>query len=177
MKQILETYNGFKGLSSIVDVGGGSGATLNMIHSKYPEVRCINFDLPHVIEKAPSYPGVEHVAGDMFVSVPKGDAMLIKWICHSWKEDECIELLKNCYMMLPDHGKVILCEHILAIKPETNNSAKTTFNLDAIMLAHNEGKERTAKEFEALAKAAGFVGFRVACSAYNTTVMEFFKKN
>ncbi|KAL7193473.1 hypothetical protein ACSBR2_025144 [Camellia fascicularis] len=31
MNKILETYNGFEGLNSIMDVGGGNGAILNMI--------------------------------------------------------------------------------------------------------------------------------------------------
>lgn len=57
MKKILEAYKGFEGLTSIVDVGGGTGATLNMIISKYPTIKGINFDLPHVIDDAPSYPG------------------------------------------------------------------------------------------------------------------------
>lgn len=104
MKKILETYKGFDGLNTVVDVGGGTGATLNMIVSKYPSIKGINFDLPHVIEDAPSYPGtlklketlkkfriqetkvlmfrinvgVEHAGGDMFVSVPKGDAIFMK---------------------------------------------------------------------------------------------------
>lgn len=57
MKKILETYKGFEGLNSVVDVGGGTGAVLNMIVSKYPSIRGINFDLPHVIQDAPPYPG------------------------------------------------------------------------------------------------------------------------
>lgn len=57
MKKILEAYEGFHGLKSIVDVGGGTGVTLNMIVSKYPTIKGINFDLPHVVEDAPSYPG------------------------------------------------------------------------------------------------------------------------
>ena len=57
MKKILETYKGFEGLTSLVDVGGGIGATLKMIVSKYPNLKGINFDLPHVIEDAPSHPG------------------------------------------------------------------------------------------------------------------------
>lgn len=58
MKKILETYKGFEGLTSVVDVGGGTGAVLNMIVSKYPSIKGINFDLPHVIEDAPQYPGI-----------------------------------------------------------------------------------------------------------------------
>ncbi|GMH18320.1 hypothetical protein Nepgr_020161 [Nepenthes gracilis] len=55
MKKILEAYKGFEGLSSLVDVGGGIGVTLNMIISKYPTIKGINFDLSHVIKDAPSF--------------------------------------------------------------------------------------------------------------------------
>lgn len=57
MKKVLETYTGFEGLGSVVDVGGGTGAVINMIVSKYPTIKGVNFDLPHVIKEAPSYPG------------------------------------------------------------------------------------------------------------------------
>lgn len=78
MKMILQTYKGFEGLSSVVDVGGGTGAIIGEIVAKYPSVHGINFDLPHVIQDALSVPGVEHVGGDMFASVPKGDAIFMK---------------------------------------------------------------------------------------------------
>ena len=58
MKKILETYDGFDGLKTLVDVGGGTGATLNMIVTKHPSIKGINFDLQHVIEDAPAYPGM-----------------------------------------------------------------------------------------------------------------------
>jgi hypothetical protein len=57
MKKVLETYKGFEGVSVLVDVAGGTGATLNKIISKYPSIKGINFDLPYVIQHAPSYPG------------------------------------------------------------------------------------------------------------------------
>ena len=57
MKKIMEIYKGFEGLASLVDVGGGTGACLNMIVSKYPSIKAINFDLPHVLQIAPTYPG------------------------------------------------------------------------------------------------------------------------
>ncbi|OMO70090.1 O-methyltransferase, family 2 [Corchorus olitorius] len=57
MKKILETYKGFEKLNRVVDVGGGLGITLNMITSKYPTMKGINFDLPHVIRHAPTFPG------------------------------------------------------------------------------------------------------------------------
>ncbi|MBA0835286.1 hypothetical protein Goarm_007573 [Gossypium armourianum] len=176
MKKILDTYDGFQGLKTLVDVGGGTGATLSMIVSKYPTIKGINFDLPHVIEDAPSCPGVEHVGGDMFVSVPKGDAIFMKWICHDWSDEHCAKFLKNCYEALPDNGKVIVAECILPDYPDPSLATKLVVHIDCIMLAHNPGgKERTAKEFEALATGAGFQGFQIKCSAFGTNIMEFLK--
>ncbi|KAL9263145.1 Caffeic acid 3-O-methyltransferase-like protein [Drosera capensis] len=164
MKRILETYKGFEGLSTLVDVGGGTGAALDMIVSKYPMIKGINFDRPQVIMSAPPCSGVEHVGGDMF------------WICHNWSDENCLKVLKNCYLNLPDHGKVIICEYILPVAPEATNAARLVFHVDTIMLANTRGgKERTEKEFEALAKGAGFRGFRVAATAYDTKAMEFLK--
>lgn len=57
MEKIHEKYKGFEGLNDLVDVGGGFGANLRLIVSKYPQIKGINFDLPHVIKDAPSCPG------------------------------------------------------------------------------------------------------------------------
>nr|QWK65126.1 flavonoid O-methyltransferase 3 [Scutellaria baicalensis] len=176
MKKILETYHGFDGLNTLVDVGGGIGATLNMIVSEHPSIKGINFDLPHVIEDAPSHSGVEHVGGDMFASVPKGDAIFMKWICHDWSDEHCIKFLKNCYDALPQNGKVILAECVLPEAPDSGLATKNVVHIDVIMLAHNPGgKERTEKEFHNLAKAAGFKEFQKVCCAYNTWIMELLK--
>ncbi|KAG5229465.1 hypothetical protein OIU76_022755 [Salix suchowensis] len=177
MKSILETYRGFEGLASLVDVGGGTGAVISAIVSKYPSIKGINFDLPHVIADAPSFPGVENVGGDMFVSVPKADAVFMKWICHDWSDEHCFKLLKNCYDALPENGKVILVDCILPVVPDTSLATKGVFHVDVIMLAHNPGgKERTEKEFESLAKGSGFKGFEVMCCVFNTYVIEFRKQ-
>ncbi|KAL8102008.1 hypothetical protein AgCh_033785 [Apium graveolens] len=78
IKKILEVYTGFEEITEIVDVGGGTGATIAKIISKYPQTRGINFDLPHVIKNAAPLAGVEHVGGDMFESVPKGEVIFMK---------------------------------------------------------------------------------------------------
>ncbi|KAF8008348.1 hypothetical protein BT93_K2121 [Corymbia citriodora subsp. variegata] len=175
MKEVVETYKGFEGLKSLVDVGGGTGAVINMIVSKYPSIKGINFDLPHVVANAPSYPGIEHVGGDMFVTVPTGDAIFMKWICHDWSDEHCLKLLKNCYDALPEYGKVIVADCILPEVPDTSFASRMAFQTDLIMMAYNPGgKERTEKEFEALAKATGFKRFHIACVAFDH-VMEFLK--
>ncbi|KAL5731715.1 hypothetical protein ACHQM5_004417 [Ranunculus cassubicifolius] len=59
MKKMLEIYKGFEGRKVVVDVAGGVGTTINLITSKYPTIKGINFDLPHVIEHCPSYAGMD----------------------------------------------------------------------------------------------------------------------
>ncbi|KAK3417940.1 hypothetical protein EUGRSUZ_H03924 [Eucalyptus grandis] len=174
MKKILDVYRGFEGIEVLVDVGGGVGFNLKMITSKNPHIKGINFDLPHVLADVPSYPGVEHVGGDMFESVPRGDAIFMKWILHDWSDEHCSKLLKNCFEALPANGKVILVEAILPVVPERNVSSINVFQQDLFMLAQNPGgKERTQKEYEALAVQAGFTGCEVKCCAYNNWVVEF----
>lgn len=58
-REMLERYDGFKGVETLVDVGGNSGVTLRMIMEKYPNVRRgINYDLPDMVSSAPLFPGI-----------------------------------------------------------------------------------------------------------------------
>jgi len=70
----------FRGLTSLVDVGGGSGGSARAIAAALPHVRCSILELPHVVASVPQGErgGVEFVAGDMFENVPKADAVLLK---------------------------------------------------------------------------------------------------
>lgn len=52
IKKVLECYKGFENINTLVDVGGGFGTSLSLITSKYPHIKGINFDLPHVIQDA-----------------------------------------------------------------------------------------------------------------------------
>ncbi|GAU51098.1 hypothetical protein TSUD_411790 [Trifolium subterraneum] len=175
-KVLLECYKSFKDIKSLVDVGGGLGININMITSKYTHIRGINFDLPHVIQHALYSPGVEHIGGDMFESVPNGDAIFMKWILHDWSDESCLKLLKNCYDAIPDDGKVIVLEALLPIMPKNEVAWKSISQMDILMMTHcREGRERTEQEFMDLATKAGFRGIKYECCIYNFWLMEFFK--
>ncbi|XP_058195787.1 caffeic acid 3-O-methyltransferase-like isoform X1 [Rhododendron vialii] len=177
LNNILQSsYKGFEQVQKLVDVGGSLGVTLNLITSKYPHIEGVNFDLPHVIQHAPPYPGVEHVGGDMFESVPRGDAIFMKAILHDWSDDQCLKLLKNCHKALPDNGKIIVVEGILPVIPDSSAATKGIFQFDLVVMTQNPGgKERTKQEFMALATGAGFSGIRFECFVCNFWVMEFYK--
>ncbi|KAJ1693616.1 hypothetical protein LUZ63_010314 [Rhynchospora breviuscula] len=156
LKKMLETYQGFKDVHVLVDVGGGVGAALGMIVSKYPHIKGINLDLPHAIAVAPPLLGVEHVGGNMFDCIPHGDAILLKWVLHNWSDEHCVKILKNCYNAIPNEGKIIIVDIILPVNPEPTTRSKATFIMDVVMMINFDGKERTKFEFEKLAKEVGF---------------------
>ena len=176
-KKLLDLYTGFDAASTVVEVGGGVGATVAAVVSRHPHIRGINYDLPHVISEAPPFPGVEHVGGDMFASVPRGgDAILMKWILHDWSDEHCARLLKNCYDALPEHGKVVVVECVLPESSDATAREQGVFHVDMIMLAHNPGgKERYEREFRELARAAGFTGFKATYIYANAWAIEFTK--
>ncbi|KAH9685699.1 Flavone 3'-O-methyltransferase 1 [Citrus sinensis] len=93
--------------------GYDSGVNMSLIVNTYSQIRGINFDLPHVIENASSSPGVEHVGGDVFVKIPNGQAIFMKFILHDWSDEQYLKILKNCYDALPESGKVIIVESIV----------------------------------------------------------------
>lgn len=175
MKGILESYKAFDGVNLLVDVGGGVGATLDAVVKKHPQVKGINFDLPHVVSDAPPISGVEHVGGDMFESVPTGDAILLKSILHNWSDERCVKLLKNCWKALAAGGKVIVMEYCLPVYPEHTKEAQFVFHMDLVAMVTFPGKERTKKEFESLATEAGFSRIEATFSYSAYWVLEFYK--
>ncbi|KAG6548083.1 hypothetical protein Mapa_010363 [Marchantia paleacea] len=173
---LLEKYKGFEGLNSLVDVGGGVGATLAMILSRYSHLKGTNFDRPHVVANGIQAPRLTHVGGDFFESVPEGDAVWMKWVLHDWSDENCVKILKNVAKALPPQGKLINMDAVL---PETSNSSihtKVNLFMDIWMMALNYcGRERTLKEFRKLGAEAGFPRVEVVATVDNLSVLEFHK--
>ncbi|CAM6077716.1 unnamed protein product [Sphagnum tenellum] len=55
MQDVLRAYHGFQDVKCLVDVGGGTGSSIAIITAKYPHIRGINYDLPHVAAASPAY--------------------------------------------------------------------------------------------------------------------------
>jgi len=148
---VVRKYEGFKDIKTLVDVGGGIGKALETIISSYPHIHGINYDLPHVIADAPTMPGIEHVGGSMFESVPSGDAILIRRVMHDWNDENCLKILNNCRKALLEKGKVLICE--LVLQP----SGGLPQLLDMVMMVLTDGgMERTEEQWRKLLTTAGF---------------------
>jgi caffeic acid 3-O-methyltransferase / acetylserotonin O-methyltransferase len=87
-----------------------------------------------------------------------------------------VTILKNCYKALPDNGKVIIVERILPINPKATPESQGVFDVDLVMLLQTPGgKERTQKEFEAMATEAGFTSLMATHVFANTWAIELKK--
>jgi hypothetical protein len=172
IETILDAFD-FSDISKLVDVAGGHGALLTGILRKYPSMRGVLFELPHVapgakenIAKLNLADRCEVVDGDFFKSVPSGDAIIMKHIIHDWDDDRAVTILKNC----KEAGvqKVLLVELLLA---ETNEPEVSRF-MDIEMLMMPGGRERTEKQFAELFARAGMKLNRVVRTKSPSVVLE-----
>ena len=170
---VAEAYD-FSSFRTLMDLGGGNGALLAAILSKYPNLRGILFDSEHVIERARQAavlkPGqCEMVHGDFFSSIPSGaDAYLFKHVIHDWDDEQALKILQNCRRAISDSGKLLIAEMIV---PSGNDPAFVKL-LDLEMLMIPGGLERTEEEFRRLLAAASFRLTRVVPTKAEINVLE-----
>ncbi|GLJ59175.1 hypothetical protein SUGI_1496510 [Cryptomeria japonica] len=177
IKSVLQSYDGFKDVKVLVDVGGGIGRNCSMIKAAYPHISAVNFDMPYVIAKAPKLPGIEHCGGSMFESIPTmGDAMLLKNVLHNWDDVACGRILSNCYSALPGFGKLVIIEILIPKEIDMSARSRVAVSFDlAMMNIFKGGKERTFLQFQDLLKLAGFKDSKVVVNKGVFSIMEAYK--
>lgn len=146
---------------SLVDVGGGIGTMTKAIAESYPQLKCVVFDLPHVVADLQGTENIKYVGGDMFQAIPSADTIMLKWILHNWNDEECVKILNKCKEAIPSHGKVIIIETVLENKKEDNKLIETQFFYDMQMMVLFAGKERNEKEWANLIFSAGFSNYKI----------------
>lgn len=100
-----------------------------------------------------------------------------QWVLTTWTDEECKQIMKNCYNALPVGGKLIACEPVLP--KETDDSHRTRALLEGdifvMTMYRTKGKHRTEEEFKELGLSAGFHTFRPFYIDYFYTILEFQK--
>ncbi|CAJ1978865.1 unnamed protein product [Sphenostylis stenocarpa] len=151
----------FEGLESLVDVGGGTGTMVKVIAESFPQLKCIVFDLPHVVGDLQGTENIKYVGGDMFQAIPPADAIVLKWILHDWNDEECVKILSNCKKAISSKGKVIIIEMVMGNKKEDRELTETEIFFDMQMMVVFNGKERNDKEWASLVSSAGFSNYKI----------------
>ncbi|KAH7577002.1 hypothetical protein ACOSP7_002284 [Xanthoceras sorbifolium] len=156
----------FKGLNSLVDVGGGKGTMAKAIASAFPHMKCTVFDLPHVVNNLQGTENFEFLGGDMFEAIPYADAILLKWIIHDWGNEESVKILKRCKEAIPSRekgGKVIIIDIVIdELKEDKETILETQLCFDMLMMGlFNTAKERSVEEWKKLFLEAGFTNYKI----------------
>jgi acetylserotonin N-methyltransferase len=144
------------GVRHFVDLGGGTGHLALAFLDRYPGARATVFDLPQVVPLTREITGgrVATMAGDFFAdTLPEADCYAVARILHDWSEPKIHALLAKIYAALPEGGLLLICE-MLVNEARTGPTRALMQSLN--MLTCTEGQERTAAEYDALCKAAGF---------------------
>ncbi|XP_058736452.1 isoflavone-7-O-methyltransferase 9-like [Vicia villosa] len=155
----------FEGLESIVDVGGGTGTTTKIICETFPMLKCIVFDRPKVVENLSDAKNLSYVAGDMFISIPNADAVLLKWILHNWSDKDCVKMLKICKEAVTSdgkRGKLIVIDMVINEKNDEKNLTQMKLLMDVNMACVFNGKERNEEEWKKLFIEAGFRNYKIS---------------
>jgi hypothetical protein len=170
---ILEAYD-FSGVGTLVDVGGGHGATLTAVLHRYPMMKGILFDLPAVVATVPpetSIPGnrCEVVAGDMLRSVPAGgDVYMIKRVMMDKPDRDAETVLRNCLAAMNAGGKILVIDPMLPAGAEPHPN----WLMDIIMLTVLKGRCRSEGDFRNLFHAVGLTLARVVATGSPNFLLE-----
>jgi acetylserotonin N-methyltransferase len=145
----------------LVDLGGATGHLAMAACRAWPNLKATVYDLAPVcvvaeehIARANLQYSVAVRSGDFFVDPwPDADLFALARILHDWNEEKIQFLLRKCCENLPSGGGLLICEKLLN---EKKDGPVSTALQSLNMLVITEGRERTASEYTALLKAAGF---------------------
>ncbi|KAL2329845.1 hypothetical protein Fmac_017426 [Flemingia macrophylla] len=164
-------------LESIVDVGGGTGTTAKIICETFLNLKCIVLDLPHVVENLSGSNNLTYVGGDMLISIPKADAVLLKMTLHNWNDNSCRKILENCKEAISNNvkrGKVIVVESVMNEKHDTHEVAELKLCTNLRMLATFNGKLRREEEWKKLFMQAGFQSYKLSPLTGHLSLFEIY---
>ncbi|KAM0829655.1 hypothetical protein ACQ4PT_066743 [Festuca glaucescens] len=143
---VREAGDVFRGLSSLVDIGGGLGAAAQVISEAFPHVECSVLDLEHVS------------------------------VLHDWDDEKCVKILKICRKAIPPReagGKVIIIDIVVGAGPPDKKHKEVHALLDFYIMFIN-GIERDEQEWSKIFLEAGYsdyiiipvLGFRSIIEVY-----------
>jgi hypothetical protein len=175
MRAMLDAYD-LSGVGTLADVGGGLGTNLAAALGRYPRMRGLLFDRPHVVERARPRLEAAGVAGrcavaggNFFAAAPGGaDAYLLGHILHDWDDARAGRILDNLRRAMPAGARLLIVEYVL---PEGDGQAFGKL-LDLHMMVAIGGLERTEAEYRRLFAAHGFRLTRVVPTATDISVVE-----
>jgi hypothetical protein len=174
-RAVLDAYD-LSDVRTLADIGGGLGTNLADVLRRYPTMRGVLFDQPHVVERAGRVLEAAGVAdrcavegGDFFATAPGGaDAYVLGHILHDWDDAKAGRILDTLRRAMPARARLLVVEYVL---PEGDGASFGKL-LDVHMMVVLGGAERTEAEYRRLFAAHGFRLTRVVPTASDISVVE-----
>ncbi|HLI96174.1 MAG TPA: methyltransferase [Candidatus Baltobacteraceae bacterium] len=160
----------FSRMRRVVDVGGGTGALLAAVLTRFPNLRGTVFDLPSVVQRVQVTERLDAIEGNILATPPPpADAYIFSHVLHDWDDASCERMLQNVRTAMPEHSRVLVYE---IIAPPPNNWWTQDRITDLEMLAMLPGRERTREEFAALFERAGLRLGRIIPTGAPESILE-----
>jgi hypothetical protein len=166
----------FSAARLIADIGGGNGAALRHILSRFPTPRGLVFDREDVISAITPEQllqgRISTKAGSFFDHVPGGaDIYMLMWVLHDWLDEDCVRILRACRKTMGANSLLLVCELILEADPVIGKLIG--YIADVHMMAmFGRARERTEAEFCNLFDQSGFLLRRVIPTASTISIIE-----
>lgn len=144
-----------RGVSKLLDIGGGTGAFLRAVRARYPDLSLALFDLPDVVAQAALPADIARHGGSFRADpLPLGaDAISLVRVLYDHADDTVAALLAKVYAALPPGGRVLVIEPMSGGKKP---DPQTDVYFAVYTLAMQTGRTRSAAEIGALLAKAGF---------------------
>jgi hypothetical protein len=172
---IASAYD-FSGARLIADIGGGNGAMLRQILTRFSEAQGLVFDRVDVIRaiQPDELMGgrIAAAEGSFFEGVPTGaDLYTLVRVLHDWRDEDCVTILRACRAAMKPEALLLIGEQIL--DPDPANGQPVGYLSDMQMMAmFGSARERTESDFRALLAEAGFALRRVIPTRSTVVVIE-----
>ena len=148
-------------VTRLLDLGGGSGIYSVALARANPLLQVTLLDRPSVLETAndllhgePGADRVQLLAGDLFHTYPKTEAILLSNVLHDWDLPMNHEILTRCHEALPEGGRVFI--HDVFLNDGLDGPLPEAM-YSAALYSLTEGRAYSRAEYRGMLRAAGFV--------------------
>ena len=152
----------FDEVSTLLDVGGGSGSFSIALAEKNPQTRCTVLELPAVCPIVADF-AAKHDLHDRVTahgcdffeeSWPKDhDAVFFGNIFHNWDRERCLQLAQKAFETLPPGGSMFIHE---MLTDDLGDGPLTVTANTMVMIFNHHGQQRSATELARILENAGF---------------------
>ena len=159
--RLIESYDGWTGHGSVLDVGGCRGNVASMIVSAHPHLSGAVFDLPQmspffdemVAERGQAGRLTFH-GGSFFTDpLPSADIVVLGHVLHDWDREQRRFLVEKAYDSVNPGGVLVVYDRML--ERESSRLENLVISLDMTLLTDG-GSEYTVAELREHAEKAGF---------------------